>query len=730
MVGPIYIFVVALFVAFLTPFFDKISRKMAITMLLFALGFMTYVAGSWLYQFIGGAQTTMIYTAGFKPPVSISLQLGFNESVFILMINVVAFFTGIYLLDYFKKMSVYSIALFLLMVMGLNGMVMTRDFFNLFVFSEIASIATYSLIAFEKNLKSFTAGFKYLIAGSIASSLFLVGVIYLYRITGTLNIDTMIASSSLLVGKGSFVAIFLLFIALIIELKPFPANGWAIDVYEAVNPGIAAMISGAVVAASYFVLAKALPAFGPEWYSVVAWSHFFAKAGLFWIAGIIKKDNMKDWSILRRKPMLLVLFGTFIFALIGFPPFPSFFGKWELIMGFMKNGLYLWVAFILLSSFFEGLYLFRWFGYALKLDDNDVKELTVGASKFIPTLVFGVALYGFGYYMGTFVDSAKNLNYIPLIFIAFIGLIDVFPAWIKNTFSIAGVVAYSYMIYPNFQDDFLKMIFLFIFLGGAVITLFGGYYAKGRRAGFHAMALTMFAGLLMLVEASNLMQLFYGWELMSIGSYFLLIRGKKSMPHGLSYMLFSLGGAYAIMYGFGLAYAGSGTFDLIALKNISIFPALAYSLMLIGFMTKTASIGLHVWLPGAHGEAVADIHFMASAILLKAGVYGIIIVLLAMGTETSYAKTILYVLGWVGAISALVGNLTAVFQESAKRLLAWSSIGQIGYIIFALASMSYIGWVGGLFYTIAHFLYKGILFSVIGGIALKLGTAYMYKMGV
>lgn len=243
------------------------------------------------------------------------------------------------------------------------------------------------------------------------------------------------------------------------------------------------------------------------------------------------------------------------------------------------------------------------------------------------------------------------------------------------------------------------------------------------------MALSMFAGLAMLITATNLFEILYGWELMTIGSYFLLIRGKKSRPYGYSYLMFSLGGSYTMMFGFALAFASFGNVDLQALTGITVYPTLAYSLILLGFMTKTASFGLHIWLPGAHGEAVADIHFMASAILLKAGVFGIILVLLGMGAEASYAKNVLFVLGWIGALSALIGNVAASFQESAKRLLAWSSIGQLGYIVFGLAMMSHIGWTAGLFYTITHFLYKGVLFLVIGGIALKLGTPMMYKMG-
>jgi len=61
-------------------------------------------------------------------------------------------------------------------------------------------------------------------------------------------------------------------------------------------------------------------------------NHFFAKAGLYWLAGIFRKENIEDWSILRGKPIYQFLMGLFIFALMGFPPFAGFFGKWSLVM--------------------------------------------------------------------------------------------------------------------------------------------------------------------------------------------------------------------------------------------------------------------------------------------------------------------------------------------------------------------------------------------------------------
>ncbi len=786
MVGPIYIIAVALGTAFSLGFFKKANVKFSFAFMLLAMAFMTFISGQWLYAFLNQQQETIqIFTAGFKPPFSISLQMGLHEAVFLCMINVIGLLSAIYLYDQLKEKGVQMMMVFILLFMGLNVVIMTRDIFNLFVFLEIASIATAGLIILDKGINATSAGFKYIIATGIISGILLIGIITTYYFTGSLFINDII-NSNLIFIKGGSVAVFLILIAIVLELKPFPANGWALDVYNAANPGVGTIISAASATASFFVLYKLMDFAGAQWYNILAYigiitfigsnliglkqsnanrllgyssigqmgllitilglspylgekltfiafailiSHYLAKAGLFWLSGIVKEENIKNWSNLRKKPILIVLFGTFVFALLGFPPFPGFFGKWELIMQLSASGQYTWMTLILVGSFIEGIYLLRWFSNALKLENNNLPEFKVSLNKIIPTVIFGVAVYAFGYFTGTFVEVANAINYIPLLFIAFIALLEFLPAWTKNTISIAGVIAYIIYLYPSVEGDLLRQIFLGIFLGGAVITLFSGYYYKGKRLGFYPMALAMFAGLAMLITATNLFEILYGWELMTIGSYFLLIRGKKSLPHGYSYLMFSLGGSYTMMFGFALAFASFGNVDLQALSGITIYPTLAYSLILLGFMTKTASFGLHIWLPGAHGEAVADIHFMASAILLKAGVFGIILVLLGMGTEASYAKNILFVLGWIGALSALIGNVAASFQESAKRLLAWSSIGQLGYIVFGLAMMSHLGWTAGLFYTITHFLYKGVLFLIIGGIALKLGTPMMYKMG-
>ncbi len=787
MVAPIYIIAIALGLAFTMGLFGKQLKNIAGVLFIAGLGSLTFISGQWLWNFmVNSAATEIIYTAGFKPPFAIVLQMGFEEAVLTTMINVAGLLGALYLFPLLDKKGNNAMMVYLIFIMSTNVAVMTSDIFNLFVFTEVESIALAGLILLTGQSKAFQAGMKYLIVSGISSGLLLLGIIFAYQFSGSLTIIDMI-NANLWAVKASSIAAFLLIVAFIIEMKPFPANGWGIDVYTAAHPGIGAMVSAAGASASLYVFYKVMPLVnGNDWYYFIALigaitfvgsnlvatrqenpnrllgyssigqvgflmmilglqdvlgertliisfsiliSHYAAKAGLFWISGILNAENIKDWSALRKNPILLFLFGAFLFALIGFPPFPSFFGKWELIMTLSQTGNYSWIVVILVASFIEGIYLFRWLGYAIKLDHAQLPAFKTPWYQLIPIMSMGLILFGMSAYLTHVFNFGPAINYIPLLFVLAIFAIDFLPAYIKNTVSIAGIAYYTYYLWPSLENDLLRQIFIGIFLGGAILTLVAGYAKKGTRAGFYPMALMMFAGLVGLIEAKSMLQFFFNWELMTAGSYFLIIRGKRSMPHAYSYILFSIAGAYAILMGFGLAYGSQLNGNLDALSQISLLPALAYSLLAVGFMTKTASLGLHIWLPGAHGEAESDVSPMVSAILLKAGVFGLILLFLSIGVDNPNATTLLYVLGWVGALTTLIGNMGAVFQEDAKRLLAYSSIGQLGYILFAFTFMTHMGWLAGFTYTINHFMFKAILFLVIGGIVVKLGTHNMYEMG-
>ncbi len=787
MVSPIYIVAAALGVGFAIGVLGKLGKNFSGILALLTIGFMTFVSSEWLYAFYVGNQVpTYIFTAGFKPPISINLLMGPKEAFLTTMVNFIGLLGGIYLFFNFGRKGRNAYVVYMVFLMSLNVVIMTRDIFNLFVFLEISAIATAGLILIERGNRAVGAGFKYIIATSIISSILLIGIIFAYFYTGTLNIDGLVQAHLSTTATGG-IAVFLIMIAAVLEMKPFPANGWGLDVYEGSHQGFSAVVSVATATASYYVLYKLLAIAGPigsQWdyylalmgavtfigsnllgvkqkfarrllaYSSIGQlgllmlilglrkylgdnldyvvlgiliTNLFAKTGFFWLAGIVKAKTLKEWAIIRRKPFFLFLMGTFVFALIGFPPFPSFFAKWTMVMNLASQGGFGWIAVILIGSFLEAIYLFRWFGYAVKGEDTYKYDFNIRWHKITPIVILVAALYYAGYLTSQYTELGRMIDFIPLFFVLVLFAIDFLPVAVKNTIAILGMGTYFYFIYPDLDN--LRLIFEVIFMVGGILTLIAGYAYKGKRSGFYPVAILMYAGLTGIIQAHTTLEFFFGWELMTAGSYFLIIRGKRSMPHALSYMLFSVAGAYAILAGFSIANIGQAFPSLDIMNNIQYFPNWAYGLLLIGFLTKTASVGLHIWLPGAHGEAESDVSPMVSAILLKAGVFGIVLALIGMSKSDFDLSALAYTLGWIGALTALFGNIGAVFQEDAKRLLAYSSIGQLGYIVFAFAIMTQLGWLTGFTYVINHFLYKAVLFLTVGAIVLRVGTHNMYEMG-
>ncbi len=788
MVSPLYIIAVALVASFLLGLLPQKRQGFAYAITLATLAFMTWVSAGWLWAFVvEGVGTVEIFTAGTAPPFAINLRMGLPEATLTVLVNLTGLLSALYLKESLFKLGHRGMAVLMVAIMAFCGIILTRDIFNLFVFIELAAISTAGLILLSEDQRALSAGFKYLIVSQVISVFLLIGILFAYHATGTLNIDGMAGTSLGLLSGGS-IAFFLMFIALVGELKPFPANGWALDIYESAHPAYSAIFSAAAGTASLYAVDKLLLIGGPAWfplatgigivtfiaanifalsqtndrrllgYSSVAQiglilavlgqrdilgdsapyivfglliSHAVAKAGLYWLSGLIAERGLVDWSALRGHPFLIFAFVTFIAMLTGLPPFPGFYAKWELVRFLAGEGRFALLALILFGTLIEAGYLFRWFGYIIKREPP-VAAVDGAPHKLTPVFAALVAGWALGYLWGdlsgVFFARGNLLLALPLLFAFAFLLLDWLPAWVKNTLAIAGMGAFFFLTYPEY--DPLRLIFAIIFLIGGAVTLLASYDAHGRRIGFYPAAMLMYAGLVMLIRATDTFDFFAAWELLTVGSYFLILRGKHSEPHALSYILFSLGGAFLILAGFAIAAQGATQFAIASLSLLAApLAPWVFLLLAIGFMTKTAAIGLHIWLPGAHAEAETDVSPMVSGILLKAGLYGLIVLLMAMGKQQLYGIELTHVLLWVAALTALLGNLMAVFQEDAKRLLAYSSIGQMGYALFGLALMNHLGWLMALMFVINHYIYKSMLFLSVGGVAKRTGTREMYRMG-
>ncbi len=189
---------------------------------------------------------------GWRPPFGIVLVKDNLSQFMLLIVNVVAFLTIIYSYVYMKKYEDYLrfFTLFLFMLAGMNGVVLTGDLFNLFVFLEIASIASYALVGYGVDAEELEASFKYLILGALASTFILFGIGMIYSLTGSVNmadvarflIDNNLASNNaLLMATGLFIVGFGLKAGLV------PFHAWLPDAHSSAPAPISVMLSGVLI---------------------------------------------------------------------------------------------------------------------------------------------------------------------------------------------------------------------------------------------------------------------------------------------------------------------------------------------------------------------------------------------------------------------------------------------------------------------------------------------------
>ncbi len=211
LLAPINLVIAALGAGFLLPLIARSSERTAHALFWLTQIYLLLISAVWLLRLMDGAPAVEIITAGIQPPFAINLYFGLFEAFVVTAVNLSAILGGWYLLEYFKGRA-SAMSVYLILAMGISGMVMTRDLFNLFIFIEITALATYGLLALDKTPASLAAGFKYIIATSLASTFFLLGTMLLYHLTGTLNLDDMLLHLDQISGPIGLVASVLLLV--------------------------------------------------------------------------------------------------------------------------------------------------------------------------------------------------------------------------------------------------------------------------------------------------------------------------------------------------------------------------------------------------------------------------------------------------------------------------------------------------------------------------------------
>ncbi|MCS7368456.1 MAG: hypothetical protein NDF57_01910 [archaeon GBS-70-058] len=280
--------------------------------------------------------------------------------------------------------------------------------------------------------------------------------------------------------------------------------------------------------------------------------------------------------------------------------------------------------------------------------------------------------------------------------------------------------------------DWLSFTFSigFIFLG-LISTLHSIDYMSHDTGlpSYYSLLLLMVCGMVGVTLAGDFLTLYVFWELMSISSYCLVGFRKhlwEPVEAGFKYLLMSAAGSALVLFSMSLLYGltGSLSFARIASSLTGASPSILlyaiFILLLVGFGVKAAIVPFHSWLPDAHPAAPSPISAMLSGVVIKTGVYAIIrasYTLIAIPTVDFRPM-----LALLSVLTMTVGNILALVQKDIKRLLAYSSIAQIGYLVLALSLGTEFGLLAGIVHFFNHALMKGLAFLCAGSIIHVLGT--------
>ena len=259
-------------------------------------------------------------------------------------------------------------------------------------------------------------------------------------------------------------------------------------------------------------------------------------------------------------------------------------------------------------------------------------------------------------------------------------------------------------------------------------------YVNHHMGLYFALYLTFSMGMLGTVLATNLIEFYVFFELMLVPAFFLVAFYGYGERKRIALMFFFWTHVGAVVLLLGLLamgfFAGGFDYDTV-MENVGKIPdqwlvLIVFSLV-IGLGVKLAAFALHIWLPYAHSEAPTPISALLSPAMIGIGAYGLLRLWLEL-LVGDYSQYSIYINLW-GLATMIYGGAMALMQDDIKRVLAYSSISQMGYILFGLGSESVLGITGAALMYVSHGLGKAILFMMAGSIILQTGTRSMSKLG-
>lgn len=303
-----------------------------------------------------------------------------------------------------------------------------------------------------------------------------------------------------------------------------------------------------------------------------------------------------------------------------------------------------------------------------------------------------------------------------------------------------GILVFYLQAAPPLGACFeIDMFGIFMAFSVTLLSFFATLYSvrymehDTRLTEFYTLLAAMTVGMIGVAFAGDFFTLFVFWELMCIASYVLVAFRKDTwgpIEAGFKYMVMSALGASIIFLAMAFLYGMAGTVNFAHLSKalhgqpLNLWLYMVFGLLVIGFGIKSAIVPMHTWLPDAHPEAPTPISAMLSGMLIETGLYGLCRVLFLIYEPPSFSMTIAV----LSVVTMCIANLLALLQQDIKRLLAYSSIAQIGYMLVGLSAGSTYGMLGLATHVFNHSLMKGLAFLSSGSLIHMTGTRDIDEM--
>lgn len=274
-------------------------------------------------------------------------------------------------------------------------------------------------------------------------------------------------------------------------------------------------------------------------------------------------------------------------------------------------------------------------------------------------------------------------------------------------------------------------LFSMIVVGlGILLAIYAVPFMKGKQktGAFYFNFTLSVMSMLGILISKDWISFFIFWEIMTWSSYLMVVlNGQNVQRVGIKYFVFSAIGAYAMLMA--MVIMNSQLHSFLLADTFNNFQQLTAGnqvlipiLLLTGFGVKSAMMPLHVWAPDAYSNAPMAYTGLFSGALSKMGIYGMVLVMITMINQLPEGTLIRDIIAWLGGFTAAAATLWAITQDDGKKLLAWSSVGQMGYIIVGVAIGTPLAMLAALFLVVVHAMFKGSLFMVVGAIEKQTGT--------